>query len=122
MIDRNQVVSLYDSGQSLRQIGRTLSVSFQRISQILREENVETSDANLPKTYSNDTGVGRAINAAGGASALAERFGVSSEAVYQFHRKGWFPIDRAKQCAAWFDIPLVDMVSEKIASAIRASA
>lgn len=122
MLDRNQVVSLYRSGQSLRQIGRALSVSFQRISIILQEEGVATQSAAERRIYTNDTGVGRAINAAGGPVSLASRFGVSPTAVYQFYRRGYLPVDRAKQCAAWFDIPLVDMVSEKIASAIRASA
>ena len=41
--------------------------------------------------------VRRVIDAAGGPVALSRVFGVSYQAVYQFERKGYLPLEKAKE-------------------------
>lgn len=68
------------------------------------------------------SGVERAIEAAGGTgAALAELWGVSPMAVSKFKQQGYLPLDRAKDAAERFDIPLRDLVAPNIREAMDAA-
>jgi hypothetical protein len=56
------------------------------------------------------TGVDKAIEAAGGKRQLAALFNVTEQAINNFKRKGWFPVDRARVVADAYGIPLADLV------------
>lgn len=53
-----------------------------------------------------------------GKQALADRWGISYQAIDKFDRQGWFPLDRAKQAEAEFRIPLRDLVRQDIRDAL----
>jgi DNA-binding transcriptional regulator YdaS (Cro superfamily) len=62
------------------------------------------------------TGIQRAIGIAGGANQLAEKLGVSHQAVYVWLRKGWVPAQRALEIEKLFDIPRVELFKPALAA------
>ena len=67
---------------------------------------------------SEQSGVERAISAAGSGAKLAETWGVSAMAITKFKQQGFFPLDRAKDAAERFEIPLRDLVAPNIRDAM----
>lgn len=68
------------------------------------------------------TGVQRAIEAAGGPTALGRLWGITYFAIHKFERQGYFPLERAKDAhSRWPDIPLRDMVRADIKAAMDAA-
>ena len=61
------------------------------------------------------TGIARAIEAAGGAMALARILNVSHQVVYAWRLRGWVPAERALQLEARYRIPRAKLVNDKIA-------
>ena len=61
------------------------------------------------------TGIDRAVEAAGGATALAKLLKVSHQVVYHWQKRGWVPVDRALQIEARLKIPRAKLVNAKIA-------
>lgn len=59
--------------------------------------------------------IGRASRPSGRV-VLAERMGVSVQAVDKFVRQGYLPLERAKQVAGWYDVPLRELVKPDIAA------
>lgn len=53
---------------------------------------------------------------------LARLWNISSEALYSFERKGALPLDRAKEAAARWNLPLRDLVSAEIREAMDLAA
>lgn len=63
--------------------------------------------------------VSRVIALAGGAIALGDIWNISREAVYDFERRGYLPLDRAKDAAArWPEVRLRDLVKPEIRDAM----
>lgn len=60
-------------------------------------------------------GVEAAIKAAGGATALAKKLKVTHQAVYNWKRNGWVPLDRALAIEKRFKISRKKLVSPKLA-------
>jgi len=61
------------------------------------------------------TGIDRAIEAAGGATALAKLLKVSHQVVYFWQRRGWVPSERALQIEARLKVPRAKLVNAKLA-------
>lgn len=66
------------------------------------------------------TGIEKAIDAAGGRPALAEKFAITPQALHGFILKGWMPLERAQQASEWFGIPLRELVKPSIRDALDA--
>lgn len=65
------------------------------------------------------TGVRRAIDAAGGPTALAKLWDVTYFAINKFERQRYFPLERAKDAhQRWPEIPLRDMVRQDLRDAM----
>jgi DNA-binding transcriptional regulator YdaS (Cro superfamily) len=64
------------------------------------------------------TGIDRAIEAAGGATALAKLLTVSHQVVYHWQKRGWVPSERALQIKALFNIPVLKLLNPKLAKLI----
>lgn len=64
------------------------------------------------------TGIDRAIEAAGGAIALAKLLKVSHQVVYCWQQRGWVPSERALQLRDRFKIPVSKLVNPKLAKLI----
>jgi len=64
------------------------------------------------------TGIDRAIEAAGGATALAKLLKVSHQVVYYWQKRGWVPVDRALQIEARLKVPRAKLVNAKLAKLI----
>jgi hypothetical protein len=63
--------------------------------------------------------VSRVIGLAGGAIALGDLWDITREAVYDFERRGYLPLDRAKDAAErWTDLKLRDLVKPEIRDAM----
>jgi len=62
--------------------------------------------------------VKQVIEKEGSVQALAERWGISREAIYGFERNGYFPLDRARDAAGRHDIPLRELVRPDIRAAM----
>lgn len=60
------------------------------------------------------TGITKAVDAAGSQTALAELLGVTQQAVSKWEARGWAPLERARQIANAFPIPLKDLIDPKI--------
>lgn len=64
------------------------------------------------------TGVETAIEKAGGGPAgkkqLASLFGTTVQFVDNCKRKGWFPLERARQVADVYGMPLADLVKSDL--------
>lgn len=64
----------------------------------------------------------QAIAAAGSQAKLATDLGVSQQFIDKAEKQGWLPLERAKAANALYGIPLVDLVRDDIASAMRLAA
>ena len=64
------------------------------------------------------SGIDRAIEAAGGALALAKLLQVTHQVVYAWKKQGWVPSDRALQLRDRFKIPVSKLVNPKLAKLI----
>lgn len=64
------------------------------------------------------SGIDRAIEAAGGALALARLLKVTHQAVYEWKKRGWVPPERALQLKDRFKIPVSKLVNPKLAKLI----
>ncbi len=53
---------------------------------------------------------------------LAKLLGVTAQAMHQFVKQGWFPLDRAKAIAAAYDVPLAPLVRPDIREVMTAQA
>jgi DNA-binding transcriptional regulator YdaS (Cro superfamily) len=62
------------------------------------------------------TGIGRAIEAAGGQGKLAEVLGVSQQFVSVCYKRGWVPVDRAVEIEALFGVPRRETINPRLAS------
>jgi DNA-binding transcriptional regulator YdaS (Cro superfamily) len=64
------------------------------------------------------TGISRAVEAAGGVQALADKLGVAHQNVYQWRIRGWVPGSRAVQIEALYAIPRAELLKPEIAALI----
>lgn len=66
------------------------------------------------------SGVNQAIEKAGkgdvaeGKRQIATALGITPQAISNFERKGWFPLERARQVSELYGIPLADLVRPDI--------
>lgn len=64
------------------------------------------------------SGIDRAIEAAGGALALAKLLKVTHQVIYAWKKRGWVPPERALQLKDRFKIPVSKLVNPKLAKLI----
>lgn len=64
------------------------------------------------------TGIADALKQAGNQVALAERLGVSQQAVSIWLRRGWVPVRRALEIEAQFGIPRARLISPRLADLV----
>jgi hypothetical protein len=67
----------------------------------------------------NPNPVDRVIEAAGGRQALVALWGIKNQALDGFRRKRYLPLDRAKDAASRFGIPVKDLVRPDIRAAME---
>ena len=68
------------------------------------------------------TGIAWAISQAGGQVQLAERLGVTQQAVSVWLRRGWVPVRRALEIEAEFGIPRAKLISKRLADLVDLTA
>lgn len=64
------------------------------------------------------SGIADALKQAGNQVALAERLGVSQQAVSIWLRRGWVPVRRALEIEAQFGIPRSRLISPRLADLV----
>ena len=64
------------------------------------------------------SGIADALAQAGNQVALAERLGVSQQAVSIWLRRGWVPVRRALEIEAQFGIPRARLISPRLADLV----
>lgn len=64
--------------------------------------------------------VERAIESAGGQTALGKALGVTQAAIWIWVRRGWTPVRRARQIEEIFNIPAVDLINPDLAGVVKA--
>lgn len=64
--------------------------------------------------------ISTAVTKAGGARKLAVFLDVSSQAVYQWIERGWFPVARARQISRRYKVPVRKLVNPEIAKLLAA--
>ena len=69
-------------------------------------------------TDSTSTGIAEALKQAGNQVALAERLGVTQQAVSIWLRRGWVPVRRALEIEAQFGIPRSRLISPRLADLV----
>lgn len=69
-------------------------------------------------TESTSTGIAEALKQAGNQVALAERLGVTQQAVSIWLRRGWVPVRRALEIEAQFGIPRSRLISPRLADLV----
>lgn len=65
------------------------------------------------------TGIGKAVVAAGGQAKLAEVLGVSQQFISVCYKRGWVPMDRAVEIEAQFGINRRDLLNPRLASLLE---
>ena len=60
------------------------------------------------------TGIVQAVTAAGTQQTLAEKLGVTQQAVSTWVRRGWAPLRRAQEIEAQFGIPRARLINPRI--------
>ncbi len=63
-----------------------------------------------------DTGIAKAIRAAGGQAKLAEQLGVSQQFISMCHQRGWVPLMRAVEIEAVYGIPRKELLNPRLVS------
>ncbi len=66
----------------------------------------------------NPSGVAEAVKAAGSQEKLAEKLGVSQQAVSIWLRRGWVPLRRAQEIEALFGVPRGRLINPRIADLV----
>jgi hypothetical protein len=66
------------------------------------------------------SGIASAVAAAGTQAQLADRLGVSQQAVSKWLRRGWVPVRRAGEIEAEFNIPCTRLASPRIMALLGA--
>jgi DNA-binding transcriptional regulator YdaS (Cro superfamily) len=66
-----------------------------------------------------NTGIGKAIEIAGGQSAMARALGIKQQAVQQWYAAGFVPTPRAKQVSELTGVPVVHLLSLEQLTIIR---
>lgn len=61
-----------------------------------------------------ETGIQRAVKAAGSQRALAKVLGVSQQSVSDWEIRGWVPIGRVVEIEAQFGVPRIDLVEPRL--------
>lgn len=61
------------------------------------------------------TGISKAVEAAGGVRLLAEKLGVTRQAVFKWHQRGWVPLARALEIERVYGVPRQQLVKPDIA-------
>jgi len=64
------------------------------------------------------SGIADALFEAGSQAQLAERLGVSQQAVSIWLRRGWVPVRRALEIEAQFGIPRARLISPRLADLV----
>lgn len=64
-------------------------------------------------------GIYAAVRAAGSQTALADRIGVTQQAINKWVRLGWVPMSRAVEIEKTFGVPCRDLVSPKLKALIN---
>jgi transcriptional regulator with XRE-family HTH domain len=64
------------------------------------------------------TGIADALIQAGNQAILAERMGVSQQAISIWLRRGWVPVRRALEIEAQFGIPRARLISPRLADLV----
>jgi len=67
----------------------------------------------------NSSGIGRAIEKAGGQSALARALGIKPQAVQQWYGQGFAPLDRAARVSELTGVPVTDLLSLSALQTVR---
>ena len=62
-----------------------------------------------------------AVDAAGTQQALADKLGVTQQAVSLWLARGYAPTDRAREIEMYYGIPRVDMVDHRLLDALNSS-
>lgn len=73
---------------------------------------------NLRSTTISSTGIAEALKQAGSQAQLADRLGVSQQAVSIWLRRGWVPVRRALEIEAQFGIPRSRLISPRLADLV----
>lgn len=100
----------------LSQLADAVNVTQKTIKVWLKHENVEVPTI----VRVGDSGVRRAVEAAGSRSALARQLGVSLPAVTGWVRQGWVPMERAREIENTYGVPRIELVSAKVRNAMGA--
>jgi DNA-binding transcriptional regulator YdaS (Cro superfamily) len=69
-------------------------------------------------TINTNTGIADALQQAGNQAHLAERLGVSQQAVSIWLRRGWVPVRRALEIEAQFGVPRARLISPRLADLV----
>lgn len=64
------------------------------------------------------SGIADALKQAGNQALLAERLGVTQQAVSIWLRRGWVPVRRALEIEAQFGIPRAKLISPRLADLV----
>jgi transcriptional regulator with XRE-family HTH domain len=65
-----------------------------------------------------NTGIAEALAQAGNQAQLAEKLGVSQQAISIWLRRGWVPVRRALEIEAQFGIPRSRLISPRLADLV----
>jgi transcriptional regulator with XRE-family HTH domain len=82
---------------------------------IYRQNNNSTRTMNHQNPPS---GIADALTQAGNQAQLAERLGVSQQAISIWLRRGWVPVRRALEIEAQFGIPRSRLISPRLADLV----
>lgn len=66
------------------------------------------------------TGIEKAIEAAGGQTALAEMLGCSQQNVAKMKSRGFCPVETAEKIAERYGIPVLELVSPSLRAVVEA--
>lgn len=68
------------------------------------------------------TGIDRAVEMADGAVPLAAKLGVTHQAVFQWIKRGWAPLQRAIQIEGIYGVPRRELLKPELVEALEAPA
>lgn len=67
------------------------------------------------------SGIDRAVASAGDTASLAERLGVTRQAVCSWIKRGWVPHKRALEIEALYGVPRVDLLKPTLVPLVHGS-